>query len=58
MVVNGNKEIVIDAKKSSFSIMELAIGRLKRGERREGIQMIYKAGMDDTFKNFGNEVEA
>src|SRR6267154_4739778 len=37
LLVNGEEKIIVDAKKSSLSGMELAIGRLKRGKReREG----------------------
>ena len=35
LLVNGEEEIVVDAKKSGLSRMELAIGRLKRGKRRK-----------------------
>ena len=37
--------------------MKLAIGRLKRGKRRKGVEVIDKAGVDDALEDFGNEIE-
>src|SRR6267154_1940603 len=57
LLVNGEEKIIVDAKKSSLSGMELAIGRLKRRKRRKGVKVIDKAGVDDALENFGNEIE-
>ena len=37
--------------------MELAIGRLKGGDRRESIGVVDESGVNDLFKNFGDEVK-
>src|SRR6267154_2770150 len=37
--------------------MELAIGRLKRGKRRKGVEVIDKASVNDALEDFGNEIE-
>src|SRR6267154_3248550 len=44
-------------KKSSLSGMELAIGRLKSGNRRKGVEVIDKASVNDALEDFGNEIE-
>src|SRR6267154_1820452 len=36
--------------------MELAIGRLKRGKRRKGVEVIDKASVNDALEDFGNEI--
>src|SRR6267154_4099457 len=38
--------------------MELAIGRLKRGKRRKGVEVIDKASVNGALEDFGNETEA
>src|SRR6267154_521290 len=57
LLVNGEEKIIVDAKKSSLSGMELAIGRLKRGKRRKGVKVIDKASVNDALVDFGNEIE-
>src|SRR6267154_733862 len=37
--------------------MKLAIGRLKRGKRRKGVEVIDKTSVDDALEDFGNEIE-
>ena len=37
--------------------MELARGRLKRGKRRKGVEVIDKASVDDALEDFGNKIE-
>src|SRR6267154_246493 len=57
LLVNGEEEIVVDAKKSGLSRMELAIGRLKRGKRRKRVEMVDKASVDDALENFETKIE-
>src|SRR6267154_889771 len=37
--------------------MELAIGRLKRGKRRKGVEVIDNASVNDALEDYGNEIE-
>src|SRR6267154_1164470 len=57
LLVNGEEEVSVDAKKSSLSGMELAISRLKRGKRRKGVEVIDKASVNDALEDFVNEIE-
>src|SRR6267154_2040231 len=61
---SGEEDLVVDGvegrreiKKNKISGMEIAIGRLKRGKRRKGVEVIDKASVNDALEDFGNEIE-
>ena len=52
----GEQNIIVNAKKSSFSRMIFTVGRLIRTESRERFKMISESRMDYAVKIFGNDI--
>ena len=55
-MINGEQNVIVNAKKSSFSRMKLTIGRLIRTESRKRLKMIGESRVDYALKRFGNEI--
>ena len=55
MLVDGKKQVIVEEVR--FQLSETCDKQTKRRKGRKGIKMTIKTCMNDTFKNFRNEVE-
>ena len=57
MLIGSKKKIILNTKKSRFSRMKLTVCRLETANGRKRLKVGVDSRVDDTFKNFGNEVK-